>query len=1053
MVFDWTTYALPFNGGLDTKTDEAKVLPTNLLKCENGEFVEAGSLRKRAGNVAVDAEEPSGAVILGSPRAAGVFDRSAVQFTSQRVYTYDSVRSAQINRGQYGAINHKRLERFTTNEDMIGAECATSNGITVVAWMSADAAGTANAIKLAVYDDNTGAVYYHNLWDGFFSTHGRDALLAQNDEPFLLRVVALGPVILVMWIDETNDDILTVPIKTWDIANSIAATPTLTVAGAGANFDVVEMDENQVGMAYTLLAGSCRVGLVNASGTLVASRQHDSKNPSHGIAISFNQFDNRLYVTSLDEIVGPQPEFTYASYDGSDVVAKIPPTIATGTSGATPYAVSLATYREDDGTIGLTLFAEQHLAGTPDVPDNHEIGWVRFDTAGDVASLVDGGTIQHAYIASHGFFDGERGYIIVGHDSRSGLQNAYYIVNSHGVLCGRMQRFDAADRDTLRYDTGGGEFTHRHTHPRMYDGVFQCVLPFKRALDAETDDIVVRQHLTLQRWKLDTNHKPVSEEVNNALYFTGSQLHYFDGIAPVEAGFHMFPDMLDSDFVESVGAGALAAGAYNYRVYYAWLCPVTGQKMRSSAITRSVTIAASKKVDIELPSLAFTMKRDYQGVNNVWIEVFRTEVDKSTFFYKVTSDDPGATGDNGYVVNPEDDTLSVSFVDNMVDSTLITKELDYLSQGELGNFSPVSGEFIRAVGDRLFMAGGEIPENEIHYSKINHNDEPVDFSLRTVIDGCPEEGGDIKSISYMNDIPLVFKDQLIFAIVGDGLNDTGTEGGFATRTISTDVGVDSPRAMLEMPNLVMWPSGKGIYGMDESLRPQYIGAPVEDFNAQDYVAAVVVPDTNMAVFFPEEGDAVFYDYFYKRWGTWTNHAVVDAVIWQFNTLITLRDDNRLFIRDVNAVTDAGVAYRARYRIGPFRIPQQGDSNTRYFKLRKFQLLGDYESVHKLRVKLHYGREIFPFQTFEWDPNTVIDTTLWGAAGFLWGDPLLLWGGPINANDYHFEKRPKRSKAQSISFEFEDLPGDNPGKSFELTELLLEVAPYPGVSRLPATRKI
>ena len=109
----------------------------------------------------------------------------------------------------------------------------------------------------------------------------------------------------------------------------------------------------------------------------------------------------------------------------------------------------------------------------------------------------------------------------------------------------------------------------------------------------------------------------------------------------------------------------------------------------------------------------------------------------------------------------------------------------------------------------------------------------------------------------------------------------------------------------------------------------------------------------------------------------------------------------------------------------------------------------------MTTKLYYGREVVPFQTFLFDPSTVIDTTLWGGdPSVTWGvAPPTLWGGPINSNDYHFKKRPKRSKAQSISFEFEDLPGDNPGKSFELTELLLEAAPYKGISRIPATRKI
>jgi hypothetical protein len=976
------------------------------------------------------------------------------------MYSYDSTRNQQLDRGLYGAIAHKRKERFTVVEDMAGAEVATTNGITVTAWIFEDSTGS--GVKVSVFDDDTGAVYYHNLWNGQDDGNFvRDNIIAKNDSPGSLKVVAIGSIILLMWHDNSTNDINTLPIRTWDIENSMAATPVTTVASTGAAFDVTEIDDMQVGLFYTLDSGTTRVGLVNTAGTLILQVEHDSKKASHGGSITYQPFDQHLYVASLDDDGATQAEITTASYNVSDLTPDQPPTVDTA-PGFDPFAISITTYMDTPTTVGYTIFTEVVDQAIADLPEDHSIVWIRFTispTTGN-RSLAEGGVYQHAFVASHGWHDGENGYALIGHDSRSGLQNAYYIINAYGILCGRMHRFEGADRSS--FDTtmaGDGDLAIRLTHPRTYQGVFQCVLSYKQALDSEADDIDVRQHLTLQRWELDTNHQPVTEEVNNALYFTGSQLHYFDGVAPVEAGFHMFPDMLDGDFTEGVPAGNMAGGAYNYRVYYVWLCPITGQKMRSNAITRTVTIANSKCVDIVIPSLAFTMKKAFLGVSDVWIEVFRTEVDSSTLFFKVTSDDPATIADpqNNWVLNPLDAFLTVTFQDNMIDIDLVSKEIDYISQGELGNFSPLAPTFIKAVGDRLFAVGGEIPENQVQYSKINHNDEPVDFSIRTVVDNCPEEGGDVRSISYINDVPLILKDQFIFAIVGDGLDDTGLSGGYATRTISTDAGVESPRAVAELPGLVIWPSGKGIYAMDQALTPGYIGAPVEGFNAQNYVAAEVIPDTNMVVFFPQEGDAVFYDYFYKRWGTWTNHAVVDAAVIDFDKLVTLRSDGRIFIRDVELATDAGAAYSARYRLGPFRLTEHmdgfGDSNTRFFKIRKWQLLGEYESVHLLKCRMFYNREISPFQEFTFDPTRVIDTTLWGAEGFLWGDPLLFWGGKLNPNDYHFEKRPRRDKAQSISFEFEDVPGDNPGKSFELTELLLEVAPYPGMSRLPATRKL
>jgi hypothetical protein len=45
------------------------------------------------------------------------------------------------------------------------------------------------------------------------------------------------------------------------------------------------------------------------------------------------------------------------------------------------------------------------------------------------------------------------------------------------------------------------------------------------------------------------------------------------------------------------------------------------------------------------------------------------------------------------------------------------------------------------------------------------------------------------------------------------------------------------------------------------------------------------------------------------------------------------------------------------------------------------------------------------------------------------------------------------KAQTISFEFEEIPGTAPGPSLELTELVLSIAQLPGLARISAVRKL
>jgi hypothetical protein len=85
------------------------------------------------------------------------------------------------------------------------------------------------------------------------------------------------------------------------------------------------------------------------------------------------------------------------------------------------------------------------------------------------------------------------------------------------------------------------------------------------------------------------------------------------------------------------------------------------------------------------------------------------------------------------------------------------------------------------------------------------------------------------------------------------------------------------------------------------------------------------------------------------------------------------------------------------------------------------------------------------------PANFVETDVYGDDA-LYGDADY-YGGDIASSEYQFELKPKRSKCQTIRFEFSDIAGTTPGAAYEITEIALEVGLKTGNARLPAARKI
>lgn len=998
---EWTTIAIPLNGGLDSKSDSKVVLPTKMTVLENAEFVEGGSVRKRPGYTSITA--PDGALGLATR------GNELLCLTSTGVHSYDEKTADFQDAGEYCPMTWTTTAAVSNTATQTRGDCATSSNVTAYAW--ADSRG---GVRYSLFDNVTGAAFV------------ADSSLASADasEP---RVTAAGENLIITYRDTANNDLKFKLIRPGDIAGSIAAAvgDLTTNLSANSDYDVVGGD-NSFWVIYENSSAGVSLNVIRftTAGTLLSEATIQAADVDRPVAIHYNTASGKLLIgygltSSGDTVV--------VEYTGSLTPTGVTTTIV---QSNTLEGISLAAL--DDG--GISAYTTANNSGV------YTTSWY-YRTA---AAVETSGTVLKAHTYSSGFSVGNVGYHILSYDSTTDLQDSYFLYRHDGVLVGR-----------LFYSEGNG---HPRTSSGSYgprvsavgDGTHQVLLEYRKSLtvDAGASKNVIPvneaySQVGLRRVIFDPSPTPSSVELEGTTYLSGSMLWALDGGAhPVEANPLLWPEILTSSITQS-GAGSMTSGTtYNYRVYAEYTL-ANGQRVRSAAITRTFTTAATTKVNITIPCIPFT--RHLGDRPNLNFVVYRTENNKSDLYYRVFYD-ASATVD--FLAN-DPAAASVIFLDNDDDdAVLITHELDYQCQSEAPHFAPDGTSFLAGAQARLFLTGGGTKPNNVIPSLLRFDGEPVHFNPAIVVSETPAYGGAVTGCAPLNDIILVFKERAVFAVAGNGPDNTRSTGFFETRALSSDMGCTDPGTIVSLPIGVMFKSRKGFHLISPDFQISYIGADVEAYNGQTFVGGAPVPDSNQVVFISSDGLALVFDWEYRSWATWTDHEGLDACVWKEDTFAYLRTDDRVFLRSTELYTDGGSPYALKVRTAPIRVENTVQG---FWQMRKVTVLGDYRSLHRLNVGLLYDRDEAAFETFAVTPANFVDTEEYGD-DTPYGDADY-YGGDIASSEYQFEFKPKRSKCQTIRFEFTDIPGTNPGASYELTELALEVGLKPGNARLPATRKV
>jgi hypothetical protein len=558
-------------------------------------------------------------------------------------------------------------------------------------------------------------------------------------------------------------------------------------------------------------------------------------------------------------------------------------------------------------------------------------------------------------LASKATLQGTISYFLTIYSSQS--QPTYFLLNGTGAIVGKLAYSNGPWDSTAKgyYVTGLPSLVSTGstmTCPYLIKDLITSVNKIQGA--AFSSPIYAQTGINYASFTIATA-PTVTSEIGNDLHLSGGFLSMYDGYAPVEHGFHLYPD-----YVELTGSGAggtMTAQQYFYQVTYEWT-DNQGNVFRSApSIPVSVTTTgATSSVVVNVPTLRMTAKT----ANPVNIVIYRWSAAQQTY-YRVTS----------LLIPTQNSTTvdSIAFTDTLPDSGILGNTILYTTGGTVENIGAPATDTMTLFKSRLFLVDSE-DKNLLWYSKQVIETTPVEMSDLFTIYVAPTtsahgDTGPMRCLTAMDDKLVIFKENAIYYLVGNGPDNTGANNDFSEPVfVTSTVGCDNQNSIVFMPQGLMFQSDKGIWLLDRNLSTSYIGAAVEDFTASATVlSAVNIPGTNQVRFTLDSGITLMYDYYYGQWGTFTNVNAISSTLFQ-NLHTTINSRGQVRQETPGVYLDGSVPVLMSFKTSWLNLMGvQG-----YERAYQFTLLGTYITPHKLSIGIAYDYQAGPTQVSVIEPD-------------------------------------------------------------------------------------
>lgn len=999
-----TPVDINFAKGLDTKSDSKQVPIGKFLSLKNSVFDTEGRLTKRYGFPKIT-EIPN-----DSQTTLTTLNDNLIA-TGSNLYAYSQDTNSWLNRGTVQPVDLSVQSLVRNSASQAGADIAVADsGLSCLAYIDGSTA------CYLILDSNTGQ-----------QVVSRTTLPTTAVAP---RAFVLGKYFIVTYLVTITAtphlQYIAIPISA-PSAPLAAADISVSVSGLSAGYDAV-VANNSLYVAWEGASNTVKVTYLSST-LIVAS------------AVTMTTQDADL-MSVVADISGPTPVIRVSFWDSvsedgytaaySSNLAEI----LAPTQFLTNTVINQITGVAEDGTLSLFYEVFNNYDDTGAYPDTVRTDYIARKTVtiiggvgAQVVLLRSVGLASKAFIADSGVY-----YFLATYGESN--QPTYFLVSDSSDIYMR-----------LAYANGGGYMTTQvlPTINRIDDTYYvpyrikDFLAPVNKGTSlpsgSPTTAIYTQTGINLAKFQINTSGQ-YSSEIANALHLTGGQLWEYDGVKPVEHGFHVWPENVAS--ATTTGAGGLIAQTYYYAFCYEWTDNQGNIHRSAPSIPKvQVTTTGSSTNTLYVPTLRLTYK---VTPNAVRVVGYRWSTAQPVY-YQFTS-----------ITSPTLNSTTVDYVtitDANADSAILGQTLLYTTGGVIENIAAPASTHSALFKNRLFVIDAE-DENLLWYSKPVLQNTPVEMSdLQTVYvsptTGSQGSTGPSKCLAAMDDKLIIFKRNALYYMVGNGPDITGANNDFVDPVyITSSVGCANPSSIALIPNGLMFQSDKGIWLLGRDLSTTYIGSPVEAFNSNTVLSANAIPDTNQVRFVLDNDITLVYDYFYGQWGAFSSNSVVSSTLYDGkHTYLTSYGD--VLQQTPGYYIDGSTPVLLSFTTGWVNVAGlQG-----YERLYYMHLLGSYISPFKLNVSIAYDYNPSAVQSTVITPDNYTvpygDEALWGSGA--------AWGGVGNV----FTARlfPERQKCEAFQITVQEVFDPQfstaPGEGLTLSGLQLTVGVKKGTRTSKASQ--
>jgi hypothetical protein len=488
--------------------------------------------------------------------------------------------------------------------------------------------------------------------------------------------------------------------------------------------------------------------------------------------------------------------------------------------------------------------------------------------------------------------------------------------------------------------------------------------------------------------------------------FSGSA-KFYDGFSCNSLGFHFAPVI---SLAASGTGGSITAGTYSYSAVFENYDSTAGVTRSAESNIATVTTTGSTS------SVTITV-RVCQQISGAKVKIYRTSANGSNRRFILESTVPDVGG-----LWPSSSNLQL--VDTYADSAIpAASPFVYTIGGVSPHRAPPPALHACVHNNRVFIVAAD-QRDEVYYSNKFIPGELPSFSELLYLNqlSAGTYFDKITAVQGIKDKLIIFRQNTIYWVSGDGANELGQDSSFSEPELLTDdIGCIEPRSVLLTPAGIFFKSSKGIYLIDGGMSVSYVGAGVEEFNGEEIIDSTIYQTENLAMFVTPQR-ILCYDYLQQKWSIDTISGVASAAQWRSKTVLLKNSVasqlSSAYVDNFGEPTPPSISMR--YVSGWLKL-----TNVQAFgRAYRIMILGRYYSAHTLTVKVKYDYDDSYVETYTITP-----------------DP--------NQGIYQFKIHLAKQKCQSIKIEIFDT---GTGRSLDLVGMMLEVGIKQGTAKINTARQ-